>query len=265
MPKIGDIKFDDYYHIYKIWEGTKWRNTPSVSKIKGQLDKPALMSWAAKITAEYCVKEVMPLIASGQLQLAPDDYEKLFTKAKNWTKEKSKEATDIGKEVHRAIEEYTIRKTAPAGLSDIAQKSFNAYLDWEKQAHLGKIVATEQPFYSKDYDFCGTWDRLGYLYVNKLYITDYKTSKDFYDIDMALQLAGYKIGAEEMISKGEIEGLPPTTKVEGVGILRLDKETGTPYFKDYTLWLPIAERMFLLLRDMLEMTEEFNKISGIEL
>ena len=264
MPKIGDIKFDSSGHIYKVWNGTKWRNVPSVSKIKGQLDKPALMSWAAKITAEYCVKEVMPLIASGQLQLTPDDYEKLFTKAKNWTKEKSKEATDIGKEVHRAIEEYTIRKTAPVGLTDTAQKSFNAYLEWEKDAHLGRIVATEMPFYSRDYNFCGTFDRLCYL-NEKLYIIDYKTSKDFYDIDMALQLAGYKLGVDELLKRNELPEMLEGATVDGVGVLRLDKTTGFPYFKDYTEYIQIGTNIFLLLRDLLELTIELQKINPLKI
>ena len=64
--------------------------------------------------------------------------------------------------------------------------------------------------------WAGTLDFVG-DYKNRLYVIDWKTSKAFYP-EMPYQVAAYRSAVQK--------------KVEGCGILRLDKEFGMPYFKD---------------------------------
>lgn len=247
------------WHRYEVEKTPgKWEVVPSVTQIIGMLDKPALVPWAGKITANYVVNEVLPLIQAGELVIETDeDYEGLFQKAKVQAAEESKKAKDVGTEVHDAIHRYCLIGEKPTELSPQAQQSFQAYLDWEAKARAGKILAMEMPFYNDDYDFCGTFDRLGFL-NGKLYLIDYKSSKSFYEPDMPLQLAAYRIGVNKMIKNGELES---KKMVEGAGVLRLDKETGEPFWKDYTLFLDTAEKFFLVLREAYGLKKDLGDIA----
>jgi hypothetical protein len=65
--------------------------------------------------------------------------------------------------------------------------------------------------------------RLDYygLFDGKLYVIDFKTSKHHYIHEHGPQIAAYRSAVENV-------------EVEGCGVLRLDKTTGYPDFKDYS-------------------------------
>ena len=258
--KECELRFNERWHKYSIYKKGSWHNPPSVSAVKGILDKPALVWWSSRITAEYCIKEIMPIVQSGDLVLQTEqDYKDLVKKAKYWHTEVSKTACDIGTETHAAIERYTLMGKMPDGLSEAAQNSFNAYLQLEKDMDIEKPIATEIPFYCEDFDFCGTIDRIGRI-GGKMAVLDYKTSKAFYEPDMPLQLAAYKMGAESLVKAGK---LPQETEIGTAGIFRLDKETGIPEYKDYTPWLEQSTQLFIQLRDVYDGLAAMKKISGL--
>ena len=80
-----------------------------------------------------------------------------------------------------------------------------------------KPIYLEQTVSSKYW--AGTLDFLGW-YNGKLYVIDWKSSKSFYP-EMRYQIAAYRSAA-------------PRHGVEGCAVLRLDKLTGLPEFKDYS-------------------------------
>ena len=129
-------------------------------------------------------------------------------------KDTSRIALDVGSEVHRAIEDFL--KGKPAVLTTVfAENSFDAFLEWKSKNNL-EVIALEQTVWGDRW--AGTADCICLL-NGKKYVIDWKTSKAFYMTEMGAQIAAYR------------SCLPD---VEGSGILRLDKETGMPHWKDFS-------------------------------
>ena len=234
---MAKIIFEEKRHQYfKVENDGTREKIPSVTKIIGVLDKPALLSWASRITAEYLIA-LIPEIKSGNLVLSPEDAKQLFYKAKAEASRIRDEAADIGTQTHEAIENYLKTGKKPKGLAPEIQKPFNGFLIFAKEMKLGKIIASEKILYS-DYGYCGKLDIVAYL-GDKKYLIDVKTSKGFYAPEMPMQLSAYCSAFQEMTKQS----------IDGVGIIRLDKETGLPEFKDYTDQRDKSFRMFLSLLD----------------
>ena len=150
-------------------------------------------------------------------------------------REVSQKALDIGSEVHDAIEMHLQNKLFKL-TTDEAKNAFDAFLDWEKENNL-KPINIEQKVYGSNW--AGKLDFYGY-YNGKLYVIDWKSSKAHYP-EMRYQVAAYRSAVAQRIADDwqgydvvgnwEIyeQGLP-----KGCGVLRLDKETGLPDFKDHS-------------------------------
>lgn len=239
---MAKILFDEKKHIYwKVLANGEKEKVVSVTKVIGILDKPALLSWASRITAEYLIN-LIPDIKSGNLVLSPEDAKNLFYKAKAEASRLRDEAADIGTKTHEVIEEYLKTKKKPKGLALEVQKTFDAFVIFAKEMKLGEIIASEKILYSS-YGYCGKLDIVAYL-DGKKYLIDIKTSKGFYK-EMPMQLSAYCSAYEEM-TKG---------KIDGIGIIRLSKEDGLPYWRDYTDQRDIAFKMFLSLLDFVELRD----------
>jgi len=236
---MAKITFEEKRHTYSI-DGVK---IPSVTKIIGILDKPALMGWAAKITAEYLIN-LIPDIKSGDLVLSPEDAQQLFYKAKAEASRIRDEAADIGTKTHEAIENYLKTKKKPKGLEPEVQKTFDAFIAFAKEMKLGEIIESEKILYST-YGYAGRMDILAYL-GGKKYLIDVKTSKGFYR-EMKFQLAAYHNAYCEMTGE--------KTDDIGIGIIRLDKSSGLAFWKDYTDEREISFQMFLSLLDFVKLRD----------
>ena len=242
---MAKIIFEEKKHIY--WrvedDGTRIK-IPSVTKVIGILDKPALLSWAARITAEYLIN-LIPDIKSGDLVLSPEDAQQLFYKAKAEASRIRDEAADIGTKTHEAIENYLKTKKKPKGLAPEVQKTFNGFLLFAKEMKLGEVIASEKILYST-YGYCGKLDIVAYL-GKKKYIVDVKTSKGFYR-EMPLQLSAYHNAFCEMTGE--------KTDDIGIGIIRLDKSSGLAFWKDYSDKKEISFKKFLCLLDFNQLEKE---------
>ena len=86
-------------------------------------------------------------------------------------------------------------------------------------------------------DWSGQFDWYGEM-NGKLYLLDWKSSKDFYR-EMRIQTAAYRYGWDAL-----------GNKVEGHGVVRLDKSSGLPYFKDYSKFYDSDFREFLLSKEL---------------
>lgn len=240
------IRFDALNHKYYGEDG---KEIISVTKIIGLLDKPALIGWAAKITAEY-FGDLLLLIAKGKLKIVESEVPMLFQKGKGVIREKKKAAADKGTIIHTLVENYDLRGESPTDFPDEQiQNSFNAYLKFRKEHKMGEVLHSELAIGSK-YGYCGKIDRVE-MFDGKLYLNDIKSSAGFYEPSMPLQLAAYRQGFKETTGKD----------VKGIGIIRLDKETGEPFWKDYSEHYEIYLRMFLSLLDYYTCSQELPKKS----
>lgn len=128
------------------------------------------------------------------------------------------QAANLGSGIHKAIEMYLNEQ--PHVIEDATQrKCFDAFVCWKNQYAFEKIETELKVKSEKGY--AGTFD-LECKLDGMLYIIDLKTSKRIYP-DHLLQLAAYRSAYAEMTKKD----------IQGMGVLRLDKQTGLYEFREY--------------------------------
>lgn len=184
---------------------------PSVTTILNVLGKgDALLGWAAKCAANY----IRDNAGTVGLKVACDLASVKWREARD-------EAADIGTEIHNLIHKYIkYGKDAAGQMRPEVENGFLAFLDWEKE-HKVQWISTELTVCSRVHGYAGTLDAIC-LFDGRKMLIDFKSSKGFYD-GYEMQLAAYRLAAAEQGSQ-----------TEGCGILRLDKETGAPEWKDYS-------------------------------
>jgi hypothetical protein len=200
-----EVIFYPNSHQYKIGKD----RITSVTSITGVIDKPALKFWAAGCA----VNEILECYEKGDISEAS------IKSAKSAFTRVSKEATDIGATVHDFCEMFALNKLGKGEKPELPEdeKALSgclAFLRWHDQNKV-EFLEVEKLVYSKKHNYCGIFDLLAKV-NGKLYLIDYKTSKDFYPLEMGAQLAGYKIAFKEETG----------TELDGLSILRFDKETG---------------------------------------
>ena len=206
-------------HYYKDKEWSK----PGVTSIIADChDKSGpLTQWAANMVVEWirqnCPKALF--LDMGHLEKSSDEFcvsEEDLDEARFNYKSISEKALNIGSEVHSAIENWLKFKKEPITPHDEIKAGFKAFIEFYNDNKM-EPFALEQSVIG-DY-WGGTLDYYG-LFNNKFYVIDFKTSKYHYPNEHGPQIAAYR---------SEVKG-----PCEGCGILRLDKETGKPDFKDYS-------------------------------
>lgn len=169
----------------------------SVTTIIGALDKPALVPWAANMTAEEAVR-VAGTLAGRIEKTGPEEVAKWLAGARfRKPKGQTRTATDLGTAVHDAIERYAITGERP----DVDEELV-PYLDnfdrWA-QKFQPEYLAAEMTVYDTRYGYAGTLDAIARVQGTPL-IVDYKTTSKL-DVagkvhgpysTVALQLAAYR-------------------------------------------------------------------------
>jgi len=186
-------------HYYKV-NGYK---LPSVTTIISDcLDKSkALTAWSARMVVLYVMANYKSKPLRDLLLDAQYNYKRL-----------SQEALDIGSAVHGAIERYLCGKEPYCTKAMI--RGFCAFQDWLQDKDI-ETIATEQTISTKLW--AGTLD-WKLLLNGKQGVIDFKTSTGFY-AGMGEQTAAYR---------------SVDTDNKFNAILRLDKTTGLPEYKDYS-------------------------------
>ena len=168
-----------------------------------------LIQWSANQAVEYiranCDEPSCPfyMVDESDLEQARFAY-----------KDTSKIALDVGSDVHNAIEKH-LKKESYTLVSTQAEQAFKAFIEWEDSVEL-KPLLLEQTVWGDRWG--GTLDMVCML-NGKKYVVDFKTSKAFYMTEMGAQIAAYRSCIAD---------------AKGSGILRLDKETGLPFWKDFS-------------------------------
>jgi len=205
-----------YYHIPELGH-----EVPSVTTVIGILEKYALYGWYAKMAAEYIKNELIDQVDDIRLV----DTDLIVKEAKKYPERIKNEAGDIGTRTHRLIERYLSRQSMDRPIDADIEGPFNAFVEWWS-AHTGTLIESEHTVWSKR-GYAGTLDIVAKLrfdgWARRVYVVDLKTSNGFWSPEMPMQIAAYRHAYEERTG----------TKVGGMGVLRLDKKTGRPHWKEY--------------------------------
>jgi len=217
---------------------------PSITEITDPISFPstAASGWATKVFEEKIYSEIDKLG-----RLSHDKVKDIIKNSRFTYKEESDIAKDTGSIVHSLIERH-IKKTLNIDLknySDQVQNSFNAFLAWEKFTGI-QWLESEKTIYLIDPEsgliYGGTLDTTALLF-GRIDVLDFKSSKKFYPDSMVPQISAYKYarillnGMSADIKRKDEKSYIETYEsydIQGMGVIRLDKETGYPEYKDYT-------------------------------
>jgi hypothetical protein len=190
---------------------------PSVTSILSQMEKPALISWASNCAVDHIAENIKTI----QNPSGPHVVDHVLRDARQAFRHAGDKAKGIGTMVHDAIEQYVKGgKDAIGEVPTEVENSLLAFYDWEAKNHVVWEESELTLFNTKD-GYCGTCDAVAT--VNGVrYLVDFKTSKAVYD-EYRLQLAAYREAYNLMF---------PDKYLEHVAVLRLDKATGEPEWRD---------------------------------
>ena len=122
------------------------------------------------------------------------------------------------------------------------ENAFNiAFGAWYAEHEL-ETIETEKRLWADDW--CGQLDWYGKL-DGKLYVIDWKTSKNLYHKDR-IQVAGYRGELQKQL----VQHPYSLMQIEGHGVLRLDKETGEFEWRDYSKFYERDVAEFKLIHDL---------------
>lgn len=172
----------------------------SVTTILKALNKPALPSWAAKMTAEYVANNfgfIADMIEGGKIDEAIG-----VMKQAPWQTRDA--AANLGTAVHEAVEAYLMGTPGQADHPHITH--FEHWLE----AFKPRIIETEVTVFSRTFDYAGTLDLLVELEPN-IWCVDVKTGKGVYP-EMALQVAAYANGEFIGRQDGTESPMPDVTR-----------------------------------------------------
>lgn len=168
------------------------REFPSVTNVIGQLDKPALRSWAAKEVATYAVQH---RDVWGDLPSA-DAIDLL----KRSPYRNSGSAADRGTAVHQAIEEDVDPDRLPSELAGYVRAARSFIEDMQD---VDTQVFDEVTLRHSEHGYAGTADRLCWI-GGEFTVVDWKTSKSIGYIEHALQLVALGMADEVVLADGTV-------------------------------------------------------------
>jgi len=162
----------------------------SVTEILSVINKPALLNWYAKMTAENIEAALIAKMdgKTTQAVLLTERWIKETVEAgKKRPKGIAREAADIGTLCHECFRAIVTGNALPKYPPEL-DETIKGFVDWFKCSKL-EVVATELAVGSIQYGYAGTVDALAVKDGN-WGILDYKTSSGIYP-EMALQVAAY--------------------------------------------------------------------------
>lgn len=177
-------------------DAKKWGLLPSVSNIKGQLDKPQLEIWKNEQLTTAVYNDFMQS-ELGQAAINMD-YQSFHDKAVTEMHSVSRGYADLGTAVHNALEQFLKGEEYPEEMKPWIDRFFKIVSETYPDI---AFVSLEAPFGSRFLGYAGCLDIIGYLKESKRYVlldTKTKTTKPKTKIvvyeEYRMQLAAYKRG-----------------------------------------------------------------------
>jgi hypothetical protein len=238
---------------------------PSVTTILDILDKPALVTWAAKMTSEYAFEKFAHNFPKdiSDVHMVLDDAKKNFRAI-------SEKAKDIGSETHELIEKHiksVLRKesidvTKDKVIKNEVQNAYLAFLQWEGDNGVEWHESEKNVFDVANLRSAGTADAVATFhkgdFSGQTPMIDFKSSSGFWD-GYDMQVSAYRDyrtkcnGLKGVLLErydGETYTIDyPVLNIDSMGILRLDKVTGLPEYKDYSKYYERSLKAFEHLCD----------------
>lgn len=177
-----------------------------VTTILGVLNKPALVSWAARMAVEYIKTEVGITKDSSPI----NDYVVPFhvlEEAQTAYAKKRDDAAEKGTDVHSQVELWVLKCIQDCGGDPVApspSEAIQKFVNWA-QLNQVKFLATEQKLFSKSLWIAGTAD-LVFEKEGKIYVGDVKTYAKIWDRTPFFQCAGYAMMWKEMELGSQVDG-----------------------------------------------------------
>lgn len=192
---------------------------PSVTTILNNINKPALVNWAALEVAKYAVETQPSWTGLGDSEAVD-----LLKRAPY---RNSRKKMDIGSAVHIAVDAHIKQGTQaatwePPEVPDIDLLPYIAGAVRFLDDHVRRIIGSELTFVNLTYRYAGTCDLLAITKDGPLAVIDWKTGKRLYP-EVALQLAAYANNEFSVNPDGTRVKHPPITAAIAV---HLDGEGG---------------------------------------
>lgn len=206
-----ELLFNETEHLYSV-DGVI---VPSVTRILGVIDKPALIPWAVNETVDNLRKTLKPGTLYTQEQL---DF--ILRDSKDARFRQSKKALNIGSEAHDWLERYIKAQILSTPAPDLPEyppvlAAVMSYIDWEKRYTDIKYHYSERKLFSKRYMYSGTVDIVIEINGN-IVAADFKTSKGIYP-EYLVQSAAYAKALEEELG----------IDITKVAVIRIPKDGNT--------------------------------------
>ena len=182
------FSFDEKRHLYFL-DGKPLTGVTSVLNV---IAKPALIGWAVNMACEYIRDNYSVGCAM----------ESLLEEAKIAHRKKKEGAADIGKRVHKYLEEWIANEPSEETDEQVMKVARN-FIGWAEKNKV-KFLASEKRVYSPTLFIAGTLDFICEI-DGKKYVGDIKTSSGVYGRAYFAQCAGYRLMLEEMGEK-DFEG-----------------------------------------------------------
>jgi len=224
---------------------------PSVTTVLGELDKgEGLLQWAVNCALGLIENDNVIKGLTFNDDMDNHDMsrhlEELIQDARFKWKDARDEAAGWGTEAHDLIEQYIKHgRDVKDQRAPEVENAFIAFLEWEKENKI-KWIECEKNVFSASMGTAGTVDTVCKFgageYKGRIFLIDWKTSKAFYNT-FGLQANMYRFarmecngltGVKLVGPFGNYDVDYPKVKIDGTGVLRIDKVTGIPEFKDYS-------------------------------
>lgn len=241
---------DTHKYLISFKIGEDWttpKPTTGVSTYCGALSKDFLAPWAAKLAAEYVLKQK----GAGTKAM-------VLGEAKKQWRQAADSGARAGKLGHLYVEaKLTGRKvTMPTKDEDLkvvesVARAFEAFMeDWQPE-----IVEAEKVLYSKTHDYAGTCDFVAKI-KGKLVIGDWKTTNTSrYNPDglyatYFAQLGAYSLAYEEMTGE-------PIKELYAINLPKDGGEYKLRRLEDIGMSKTDAQAYFLALKQAYEINQKF--------
>jgi len=260
MPLVERVSFRDSDHSYHL-DGKK---IPSVTTILGNLSKPALPWWAAKMGAE-AVQEYLESLDPGTMIAENAGLASTcFDLAQRAHITKRNAAGARGTVVHDAIEKFhTDFFNAEPPEDEGARKRWEAFIEWWASAGLA-CISTERKIIDPDQRYAGRLDLL--LDADPgLFVCDVKTSGGVYP-EFLYQNAAYAHAIEAEL-ECEVMGTKVLWIPEGTDRLIVVERDRTEWLNDFTIFealIPIHHDRKIIGKWTKEITDTYKKASETE-
>jgi hypothetical protein len=212
------IRFNVEEHCYyRVGELGNLIRLNGVTQTVGIIDKSFMLTpWAAKMAIQKLLRIMPTEMVEGIIRIKPLTFEEftvIALEAKGAHKEKLDEASDIGHQAHKCLEESilnamandpqkSVRQLINLPADELAANAAASGFNW-MQRHNVRWEETETKIYSREFDYAGTMDGLATCdscddksccpetFKDRLSLIDWKSSNHL-KIEYLFQTASYK-------------------------------------------------------------------------